>query len=171
MCNDKKQFSELDENVHGDVYTAAGHSVKSLGVGDIRMDVKLSHRVSNNIKLQDAIYVPNLRNNLVSISSVTEKGYSVTFHENKATINRLNGSIVATAVKKERLYVMCETKNQTLQLTQNKRDDLLKWHWRYGHLNIDDLRGLATNNMVSGLNFNSVVKNINCEICQKSKIH
>jgi len=87
MCNNKQRFSKLNENVHGDVYTAAEHSIKSHRVGEIQMDVKLNNSVSNNIKLQNAIYVPNLRNNLVSVSSITEKGYTVTFRKNNATIN------------------------------------------------------------------------------------
>ncbi|XP_071648509.1 uncharacterized protein [Temnothorax longispinosus] len=62
------------ESVQGNVYTAGEQSVKSLGIGEIRMEVKLNNRATNRIRLENTIYVPSLRNNLVSVSSMTEKG-------------------------------------------------------------------------------------------------
>jgi len=44
MCNNKQRSFKLDENVHEDVYTAAEHSIKSHGVGEIQMDVKLNQQ-------------------------------------------------------------------------------------------------------------------------------
>jgi len=73
-------------------------------------------------------FVPNLRNNLDSISSITEKCYTVTLRKNKAAANRSSGSIMATAVRNGQLYCDCENKNQTLQSVQNKYNNLMKWH-------------------------------------------
>jgi len=171
MCNNKQRFSKLDENVHGDVYIAAEHSIKSHGVGEIQMDIKLNNRVSNNIKLQNAIYVPNLRNNLVSVSSITEKEYTVTFRKSNATINHPNDSVVATAIRDGQLYMIREIKNQFLQSTQNKHSDLMKWHQRYSHLNLNDLKKLVTNDLVTDMSINQQINDINCEICYKYKIY
>lgn len=171
MCNDKKWFLDLNESVQGDVCTAGEHRIKSFGVGEIRMDIKLNRQVYNNIKLKDVIYVPNLRNNLVSVPSITEKGYTVTFRKNKATINRPDGSTAATAIRSGQLYIMCESESQVLQSVRNQSIDLMRWHQRYGHLNVNDLKRLAVNDMVSGLNITSTMDNLNCEICKKCKIH
>jgi len=101
----------------------------------------------------------------VSVSSITEKGYTVTFRKNNATINRPNGSVVATAVRNGQLYMIREIENQFLQSTQNKYSHLMKWHQRYGHLNLNDLKKLVTNDLVTGMSINQKISDINCEIC------
>jgi len=88
----------------------------------------------------------------LSISSATNKGYTVTFYKNKAFINRADGSVVATASRQGNLYVMCKTRHETQQAAQSNRNDLEKWDARY--LNLNDLKKLTTKNMVAGLNLN-----------------
>jgi len=65
-----------------------------------------------------------------------------------------------------------EIENQFLQSTQNKYSDLMKWHQRYGHLNLNDLKKLVANDLVTGMSINQKkINDINCEICYKCKIH
>lgn len=121
------------------------------------------------MKLQNAIYVPELRNNLLSVSSVTDKGYTVKFEKNRATVHRKDGSIALTATKHNHLYVIDEKAEHTAFVSEQD-DNLIRWHQRYGHLNIKDLKKLR-NNMVCGMNLKSNANEIKCEICAKCKIH
>jgi hypothetical protein len=99
MCNDEQRFAILNKNKQSKVYTAAEPIMETNGTGDVNLDTKLNKRVTNSIKLKDVLCVPSLRNNLLSISSVTNKSYTVTFEKDRATINRKDGSVALTAIK------------------------------------------------------------------------
>jgi len=171
MCNDKRIFETIKDDNQLKVYTAAEHFVKSNGVGDINLNIKTNQNVTNSVKLKNALYVPELRNNLLSVSSVTDNGYTVTFKKNRATINRKDGSIVLTATKREHLYVINEKKEYAAFIDEKDQINLRKWHQRYGHLNVTDLKAMQSKNMVKGINFASKTNEINCEVCAKCKIH
>jgi len=49
--------------------------------------------------------------------------------------------------------------------------DLIKWHQRYGHLIVSDLKSIKNNDIVLGMKFASQTNEINCETCTKCKIH
>lgn len=52
------------------------------------------------------MWVPSFRNNLMSVSSITDNGYSVTFHKEHAVVKRKDGSIALTAKRQDGLYVV-----------------------------------------------------------------
>ena len=56
------------------------------GVGNVSL--KLNQ--GNTIHLQDVLYVPDLKKNLVSISAMEDKGYKVTFSDGKVRIWKNN---------------------------------------------------------------------------------
>ena len=56
------------------------------GVGNISL--KLNQ--GNTIHLQDVLYIPDLKKNLVSISAMEDKGYKVTFSDGKIRIWKNN---------------------------------------------------------------------------------
>jgi len=54
---------------------------------------------------------PGLRNNLISVSAITNHGYSVTFGKEYANaISRRDGSNMLKAARKNRMYVVRTTK-------------------------------------------------------------
>jgi len=67
MSNEKQKFGVLDENVESKIFTS-GQWMKSCGVGEIELIVKLSNKSTNRVKLTNfAIFVPELKSNLISI--------------------------------------------------------------------------------------------------------
>lgn len=171
MCNDERIFTTMNENNQSKVYTAAEHFVQSNGEGDVNLSAKLNRHVTKSIKLKNALYVPELRNNLLSVPSVTDNGYTVTFGKERAAIKGKDGSVVLTATRRDRLYVVDEKQEYTALVSEKENVDLQKWHQRYGHLNINDLKTMKNKDMVLGMNFTSKTSEINCEVCAKCKIH
>jgi len=142
----------------------------SSSAGEIKLEVK-NRSSRNTIKLNDAMLVPALRNNLMSVSTITDNGYKVTFDKYRATIKRSDGSTALTATKRNQLYVVDEMKNQTM-VTQNVNDDkLTRWHQRYGHLNIPDLKKLKVRDIVKGIEFSTTTNKFQCDVCDLNKIH
>lgn len=171
MCNDERIFTNLNKDNQLRVYTASEHFIKSNGVGEVNLSVKLNRRTTNSVKLKNALCVPGLRNNLLSVSSVTDNGYTVTFEKDQATVKRKNGSVVFTAAKRNQLYVVNEKEDHAALVAENENIDLRKWHQRYGHLNINDLKTMKNKDMVLGIQFASKTNEINCEVCARCKIH
>ena len=77
MCKDKDKFLSLDCE-RTQIYTATEESVKSAGKGQIKIKVS-----SNEIKLKEAMLVPDFKNNLLSVSSITNNGYKVIFEKER----------------------------------------------------------------------------------------
>ncbi|KAL0116419.1 hypothetical protein PUN28_009806 [Cardiocondyla obscurior] len=171
MCNNESAFATLKNDERIKVHTASEHFVESGGRGDIKLDAKSNRQLINQVKLKNALYVPELRNNLLSVSSITDNGYTVKFKKDRATVNRKNGSVVFTASKRDQLYVVNERKEQAAFVNEKDKIDLIKWHQRYGHLNIRDLKAIKVKDMVLGMNLASKTNEIDCEVCAKCKIH
>ena len=170
MCNDRRKFDILNKDDQNKVYTASEHFVESVGSGNINLNLKMNQK-NNSVKIQDVLCVPELRNNLLSVTSITDKGYSVLFDKRRAIIKRKNGSVILTATKRNQLYVIDEKMHQTMLAVNEPDRNLLKWHQRYGHVNINDLKKMKTEELVAGMNFTTNLSQINCDICAKCKIH
>ena len=181
MCNDRQMFTNIDTRQKTKVYTASDDFVESLGMGDIILKAKVGQN-NNPVKLKNVLFVPDLRNNLISIPSVTENGYEVKFDKNSACVKRNDGSTVVFAPKSYQLYALDGEsehieinvrKESAARVDEEKNDNLLRWHQRYGHLNITDLKKMENKNIVRGLNLNfpENTDTIDCEICAKCKIH
>jgi len=59
-------------------------------------------------------------------------------------VKRADGSTALTATKHRQLYIINQNNNHAMSVNSEK-DNLQRWHQRYGHLNINDLRKLKYN--------------------------
>lgn len=172
MCNDRGKFEQFDERYNAQVLTAAKRPLESKGIGSVRMRVSGLGNYENDINLRNTIYVPEFRNNLVSVARITESGYSVNFGKNIATVRRKNGTVAMIAKREGDLYRVINKDRHVAQAAEcRKTDDTLKWHRRFGHLNFDDLKRLQIENMVCGLSKTLTDSLKSCETCAKAKIH
>ncbi|KAG8234854.1 hypothetical protein J437_LFUL014703 [Ladona fulva] len=64
------------------------------GKGTVRI-VAVNENDRRLVEFKDTLYVPDLRNNLVSVSKITDKGYSVAFKEDVAVLSNPNGEEIA----------------------------------------------------------------------------
>lgn len=126
MCNDKQKFEIINKDEQSRVYTAAEHYVKSIGKGNASLNLKINQRENKIIKLENVLYVPELRNNLLSVPTVTKKGYDVIFNKNRAFIKWKNGSTILTATKRDELYIVDEEANRAFAAKHETDEYLLK---------------------------------------------
>lgn len=91
MCNNKEIMSELVMDKSLDVSVANGEKLFTGGRGVVRVSLRDSVKTISNV-----FYVPNLSANLLSVSELARKGYTVTFDSKCCKI--CDGStIIATA--------------------------------------------------------------------------
>lgn len=154
----------LDENVESKVFTASGQWIKSCSVGEIKLNVKLSNKSTNQVKITNAIFVPELKSNLISIPQITKNGFKVIFDKNRAVIKRSDGSTAMVA--ENEIYTVDIIEDRTLQTSANP-GNLERWHKRFGHLNFVDLKSLQTKNMIKGLILDVKSASADCVVCAR----
>lgn len=82
MSGSKSSFSNLNEDFHSSVSFGDCSTVKVLGKGDIKIKTKngFVETISN------VLYVPDLKNDLLSAGQLQKKGYIITFKEGACEI-------------------------------------------------------------------------------------
>jgi hypothetical protein len=110
------------------------------------------------LHVDEVLYVLGLKNNLLSVATLEEKGYWVIFKDRKALL-WAKGSHLSTTkpigAHSGGLYVMLGQSIQALAHDVTSSNEL--WHIRLGHLHFKDLQDLQ--NMVCGMPSISLSKN------------
>ncbi|KAJ2945209.1 hypothetical protein O0L34_g9278 [Tuta absoluta] len=135
MCNNIQSFSNFSPQ--SDTVTVANNQqILSEGTGTICVN-------SGNIeKISNALLVPQLSANLLSVSSMAGKGYATVFTSKGAQIYlekglKISGTVVATGQNYKGMYKLdISEPQQQAQLTNVRNETAVLWHRRLGHLNV-----------------------------------
>lgn len=179
MCNDEKAFASLSKGSLGYVKLANDDKIEIRGIGT----VKIRSNVNNNFQycsLFNTLFVPELKENLISINKATISNSAVVFKGDAAKILNKNKDVILEAKRDNGLYIVEEFKEPVLEIgklestfkscdkNSSANDSLELWHNRMGHLNVFSLKQLQRENMVKGLpNFKSL--EITCTACIRGK--
>ncbi|KAM1716756.1 hypothetical protein ACFX11_024685 [Malus domestica] len=149
MYGKRDMFSDFDNNFRESVNLGNDLSLIMLGKGNIRMEIKGMIQVVTGV-----FYVPELKNNLLSIRQLQEKGLAVLMQHGKCKIfHPEKGLITKTEMSCNQMFVVlaqCPSKEQRC-LSSLAIDQSQLWHCRYGHLSWNGLKILQQKKMVDGL--------------------
>ena len=100
MTGNKKLFVKLDENVKGAV------SFGNDSEGDVMGKGTISIRVKNwkMMYVQDTLFFPNLRHNLISIGKLNSNSYKTVFEGNCCKIFYNNSLIAEVPMSENRMF-------------------------------------------------------------------
>ena len=104
MCWEKNIFKELKPHT-STVIVGDGRSLPVKGKGSIEMNAMCENGKIIKLTVYDALYVPELRTNLISIGKLNKKGYKIIFEDDKYMI-QLN----------EKFMIECKQSNQNENL-------------------------------------------------------
>ncbi|WKA06415.1 hypothetical protein VitviT2T_024314 [Vitis vinifera] len=149
MCGNKLWFSDLDEEFRQSVNLGNNSKMTVLGKGNIRMQVYGVTQV-----ITDVFYILELRNNLLSVGQLQEKGVAILIQHGECRVyHPEKGLIMQTSMSTNRMFILparVMPKAPTcFQITLEDNTHL--WHCRYGHLSFKGLRTLQYKEMVRGL--------------------
>ena len=149
--------------------------VKAFGKGNILIKLLNSGGICKSVEMKDVLYVPALTKNLLSVSELTRKGYTISFGQEKFVILNNEGTVLVSGKLNGKLYELdTAVLNKSLHFANSANvNDFSEefWHQRYGHLNKKSLRDLQSQDLVDGISFN-ISENENkeaCEGCLKGK--
>lgn len=149
MCGKREFFVELDESFRTKVTLGDNSCMDVMGKGTVRMLVNGTAHI-----LTSVFYIPGLRNNLLSIGQLAEKGLEILIQKGACKIyHPEKGLILEIAMSSNRMFklsAVTQLKEEACFNTFTK--DLARlWHYRYGHLSFTGLKTLQQKGMVRGL--------------------
>ncbi|KAK2442749.1 putative mitochondrial protein [Trifolium repens] len=166
MCGNKDWFFNLDEQFRISVKLGDNSRMMVVGKGNVKLRVGSITQVITNV-----YYIPELKNNLLSIGQLQEKGLTVVFKEDMCRVyHQERGVIMQSKMTANRMYViMVDVITPTCFKVTNE-DATYLWHCRYGHLSQKGLQILEQKNMVRGLPKLQESSNV-CSDCMIGKQH
>ena len=169
--SDFTNYAEEPSKIKGISPSAVLHT---WGWGSVHIEFKVSAKV-NTIELCDVKHAPDALNNLISIGRLTNKGNSATFNGTGVEFKTQAGVIFAQGQKHKRLFCMKAWVTQSGKAwdfaTTAKGRSWDKWHWILRHININSIKMLKTNNLVTRLDINETKEHSQCKACIQGKQH
>jgi hypothetical protein len=124
------------------------------------------------VRLDETLYVPDLRSNLLSVAKMTEHGFEVIFRRNEAIVtNPDTGENVIVARRDKNMYYIDELSEES-RVSQTRSEipmSLQEWHERFGHLNEKDLKNIIRKQKVDGIDIKADEALPVCETYVKGK--
>ncbi|KAK0594174.1 hypothetical protein LWI29_024006 [Acer saccharum] len=117
--------------------------------------------------LSDALFVDGLKANLISISHLSDEGYSVLFSKNDCSILKPDGQTLLKGMRSSDNCYCLEARIVSNNVSMDEQVEL--WHERLGHMNFRDLRTLGKFECVRGLPKLGKKANGICGPCQQGK--
>ncbi|CAI8615090.1 unnamed protein product [Vicia faba] len=120
-----------------------------VGKGNIRLHANGITQVITNV-----YYVPELKNNLISIGQLIEMGVSVLIQNGECRYyHSKEGLFLQTKMSTNRMFLFHATPTSQVSTCFKtvSEDETHLWHCRYGHLNFKGLETLQSKKMVTGL--------------------
>ncbi|GLJ07858.1 hypothetical protein SUGI_0075690 [Cryptomeria japonica] len=143
MTGDKRKFIKCEDWNGGLVSFGDNSSIKIKGKGTLSID--------GNLKAHDAYYLEGLKNNLLSVSQMCDKGYKFTFDSTSCQIKKDSTSQIVAEGKRTdgNIYNLKECYESQCRIGQV--DESWLWHQRLGHINFDNLVAVSKNRRVRNI--------------------
>ena len=124
--------------------------------------------------LEDYLYVPNVRRNLISVSCLVCNRYSIIFNKNFISINYDVDGICCGMIV-DNLYILKPISHlqvNSIEFNHKRKEpssvyQIQLWHLRLGHINFDRIRRLVMSGHLSPLDMNALPV---CEPCLEGKM-
>ncbi|WP_165303590.1 DDE-type integrase/transposase/recombinase, partial [Enterobacter cloacae complex sp. CH23B] len=174
ITSHRELFTSLESVPHGNsVICANNDSYLVQGVGKI----VLTATNGSSFTLVDALYVPGIKKNLLSVSALARLGLVVKFVDDRCTVHDLSfGDEIVTSglfcrgLYKLTLYYKCGQNFANAVADSRAISNAKLWHARFGHLNFASLLRLQKSDMVASLPpLEAPVKHV-CEGCILGKM-
>lgn len=156
MCYERSRFENIDFCTTGVVRIADGTCIDIRGYGDVNVTIQ-SGGSSHNLLLKKVAFVPDLDMNLLSVSRMAEKGYSVIFKDKKCFFVS-NGQLCEFGTLRHNCYQL----NESVVRSANKC--VHEWHKLLAHRNLREIRRQPD------MKIDKCRCNADCESCIRGKL-
>ncbi|KAI9194330.1 hypothetical protein LWI28_005134 [Acer negundo] len=132
ICGNKQWFSDLDKEFQQSVKLRNNSKIDVLGKGNIRLHIAGVTKI-----ITDVFHIPELRNNLLSVGQLQERGVAILIQHGVCRVYHPNkGLIMQTTMSANRMFIVLAKAlpNAPNCFQTTLEDNTQLWHCRYGHL-------------------------------------
>lgn len=175
VCKDIADFSNVAKIGNEKLNLANDMTTEIVAKGTVNFKSEVFGE-TKNIFLNDALHVPDLRTNLLSVGKITDRGNEVLFKKDIALIIGKDGNVKLTANRVGELYYVPEQEDNSEcnviegDTRKGRPQSLELWHRRLGHLNKHDLKEAWKKGTIKGLNISKIQDEFECEVCILGKM-
>ncbi|KAM1746060.1 hypothetical protein ACFX11_012725 [Malus domestica] len=159
---------DVNTNVAGKVQMPTGGLVNVAGIGSLEIETNRGRKY-----IREVMYLPGLKENLLSVGQMDEHGYYLVFGGGMCTVfdgPSLECQIISVKMRGNRCYPLSLSPEKQLVLKLSFANCARTWHRRLGHLNFGGIKQLKEKDMVHGLPDLEENDRV-CEGCQYGKQH
>ena len=166
VCSTREHFSTFKPVSTGEkMYMANSATSAIMGEGSVVLKMTSGKEVT----LNNVLFVPELRKNLISGSVLSKHGFKIVIESDKIVLSKsgmyVGKGYVVDGLFKMNVLVLKEMNKTSTSLTYMIEYPNL-WHSRLGHVNFNSLRRMIKLNHIPN---NQIPKNYKCEICVEAK--
>lgn len=148
MSGDRRYFSKIDESITGRVRFGDDSHIDIRGKGTI----EFTDRNGEPRRITEVYFIPDLKSNIISLGQATESGCDVRMRGEHLTMHDREGKLIANAVRsKNRLYKVWMGLKETMCYLSTTISESSRWHARLGHANMETIRTMIQNELVTGV--------------------
>ncbi|UYV74758.1 hypothetical protein LAZ67_12000832 [Cordylochernes scorpioides] len=178
MAYDESFFTELNREQTQNVVVANGNKLQVKGIGQGEIKVITPQGKTDTLLLTKVLYIPELTDNLMSVSAATSNGCKVTFNRDWCTIERDNTALANGILDNGMYRLHLDDNPQTRTFKANvakqnhckNKNCLMLWHDRLGHRNIESIKKIQNENLARGLSLNNCSHSTDCVQCIQGKL-
>ncbi|UYV77601.1 hypothetical protein LAZ67_15001684 [Cordylochernes scorpioides] len=178
MAYDESFFTELNREQTQNVVVANGNKLQVKGIGQGEIKVITPKGKTDTLLLTKVLYIPELTDNLLSVSAATSNGCKVTFNRDWCTIERDNTALANGILDNGMYRLHLDDNPQTRTFKANvakqnhckNKNCLMLWHDRLGHRNIESIKKIQNENLARGLSLNNCSHSTDCVQCIQGKL-
>ncbi|KAI5322344.1 hypothetical protein L3X38_031416 [Prunus dulcis] len=168
MIGNGSLLIDIRTNVVGKVQMPNCELVNVAGMGTLAIDTTKGRKY-----IKEVMYLPGLKENLLSVGQMDEHGYYLVFGGKLCSIFEgpsLECLVIKVEMKRNRCYPLALLPTDHIALKASVSNSTWTWHKRLGHLHLKGLSQPKEKNMVHGLPFMEKVDGV-CDGCQFGKRH
>lgn len=170
MCKDKAKFNCLKVGTGSNILMANGVRIPEEGRGRVQLVCENDGGRRQEILIEEVLYAPKLDANLVSVSKLLSRGFTVNFETNRCTISKDN-RLVATAVLDKGLFRLLEAESVMLAGHKGHTENCKhQWHRKLGHRDFNAIVKVQQQNLATGFKIEDCSVEERCECCLEAKL-
>jgi len=145
-----------------------GINGQGIGKGLITVEVIAGSKI--NVLSIEAVYAPDLDSNLLSTTTLLDKGFEVSMKPRIGAKILKNGVLIADTIREGKLFRLKTVQHSAAKAVtkcETPIEDINVWHGRLGHLGEQNIRKLQS--MADGIRVNPKTTIGICEDCQSGR--
>ncbi|KAL6982051.1 hypothetical protein U1Q18_052698 [Sarracenia purpurea var. burkii] len=168
VCCDRLMFSTLELVTHGQKLYM-GNSATSDVLGQGQVILKMTS--GKELTLNNVLYVPDIRKNLISGSLLSKHGFRMVFEADRVTLTKaglyVGKGYMTDGLFKMNVMTVIPKANKMKNPVAYVLESSILWHGRLGHVNYDSMRRLINLDHIPSFDID---KSHKCETCVEAKL-